>query len=92
MTTKFQYADGPSWDAVKDNYVFGAPNMRAMQSDIRKNGIQKPIPVDYEQKPPKVIDGHTRLALAERAGLTHVPTEHHDEFEYSVETHGHGSW
>jgi hypothetical protein len=82
MTSGFQFADGPDWKSVQNNYNFKDPKMRAIQEDIRRRGVREPIPVDYEQTPPKVIDGHTRLALAERAGLKKVPVEHHDEFDY----------
>jgi len=87
MTSRFHFADGDNWAEVRDNYNFDAPNMRAMQDDIKRNGIREPIPVDYSQNPPKVVDGHTRLALAERAGLQTVPTVDVDEFDYNVFGH-----
>jgi hypothetical protein len=84
MVTTYQFRDGPSWGDVKENYDFDHPKMRTLEEDVRRHGVRIPIPVDYEQKPPKVVDGHTRLAMAERVGLKRVPTEHHDEFDYWV--------
>lgn len=78
----FAFNDGPDWETVSGNYRWNAPQMRAFEDHIRRHGIQKPIPIDYGQTPPKVLDGHTRLAAAERVGHTTVPVEHHDQFDY----------
>jgi len=76
ITQNYHFADGGSWQDVKDNYDQNHPAMRAMREDIRQNGIQKPILIDYDQDPPEVVDGHTRLMHAEALGMKHVPVEH----------------
>lgn len=75
ITKNYRFADGDSWQDVKDNYVMDRSN-RAMREDIRQNGIKKPILIDYDQSPPEVVDGHTRLYHAEALGMKHVPVEH----------------
>jgi hypothetical protein len=59
--------------------------MVAMEDDVRRHGILVPVPVDYFQDPPKVLDGHTRLAIAKRLGLRDVPTQNYDEFLYHLD-------
>lgn len=78
----FAFNDGPDWETVSANYRWDHPKMREFEDHIARHGIQKPIPIDYGQSPPKVLDGHTRLAAAERVGHTTVPVEHHDQFDY----------
>lgn len=69
--------DFPTWDEVRDNNVWDHPRMRDFVDDVRRNGVQRPIPIDYEQDPPQVRNGHTRLLAAERAGIETVPTRQH---------------
>ncbi len=85
----FVFSDGDTWKSVLENYDFDHPKMKAMQADILHNGIKNPIPVDYSQIPPKVLDGHTRLAMAQRNGMKQVPTVNWDEFDYhSIHPYG----
>ena len=49
------------------------PPWEARREDIRRNGIKDPIPIDYGQDPPKVLDGYTRLSVAHQLGLKVVP-------------------
>lgn len=72
----FAFADGDSWDEVKANYDTSHPSQRKLRQDIKDNGIREPIKIDYDQSPPEVVDGHTRLMHAESLGHTHVPVEH----------------
>lgn len=76
LTKHYTHADGPSWDAVKHGYIEGHPANQEMREDIRQNGIKVPIKVDYDQSPPQVVDGHTRLWHAEALGLKEVPVQH----------------
>ena len=85
ITHEYSFADGDSWPEVRDNFVMDHPSMRRMRDDIRQNGIQKPIAIDYEQTPPRVLDGHTRLAHAEALGMSHVPVRHVTQFEHALE-------
>jgi GNAT superfamily N-acetyltransferase len=85
ILNNFQFADGPNWNAVLDNYEFSAPTLQKMQATIKANGINVPIPIDYSQSPPKVVDGHTRLAMAQRVGMTRVPVDSVDEFMYNMD-------
>jgi hypothetical protein len=78
-------ASGPeAWADVKSRYVGGLPGEplhpanRKMRNDIARNGIQKPIMINYHEDPPRVIDGHTRLWHAEALGMEKVPVEHND--------------
>ena len=49
--------------------------MNALLSDLKANGIREPIKcVEYEGQL-YVVDGHHRLLLAKRLGLTEVPVE-----------------
>jgi hypothetical protein len=74
MLDHYKPYDFPTWKEVSDNSYWHHPVMRAFVDHIRQHGVQRPIPVDYEQDPPMVRNGHTRLLAAERAGRTHVPT------------------
>ena len=81
----FVFTDGDSWKEVVDNFIFSAQGMKDIQVDIANNGIRIPIPIDYSQTPPKVLDGHTRLAIAQRIGLQAVPVQDYDEFMYHMD-------
>jgi ribosomal protein L34E len=85
ITRNFAFADGDSWNAVRGNYIEGHPKTQQMRENIRQNGINKPIPIDYEQDPPKVLDGHTRLFHADALGMTHVPVRHVTEDDHRWE-------
>lgn len=85
ITKNYQFADGDSWEEVRDNYNLDHPKMQKMKEDIRQNGIKKPIAIDYEQSPPKVLDGHTRLVHAESLGMKHVPVRHVEQFAHTLE-------
>jgi hypothetical protein len=76
ITSNYSFADGDSWPEVKENYDTNHPRMKSMFDDVRRNGVTEPIRIDYEQSPPQVVDGHTRLMAAEAAGHTHVPVKH----------------
>jgi hypothetical protein len=71
----FRFADAPNWEAVKANYDLDHPAHREMREHIRQHGIQEPIAIDYEQDPPEVVDGHTRLIHAEELGHHSVPVK-----------------
>jgi 2'-5' RNA ligase len=81
----FKFSDGDNWHEVLDNYDFDHPIWRGREADVKRNGVREPVPVDYGQEPPKVLDGHTRLALAQRVGLKQVPTQHYDEMHYHID-------
>lgn len=72
----FRFADGESWEGVKANYDMSHPVHQQMRESIRQHGIQEPIAIDYEQSPPEVVDGHTRLMHAEALGHHTVPVKH----------------
>lgn len=74
MLASYRPYDFDTWPEVEDNFHWDHPVMRAFVDHIRRNGVQRPIPVDYEQNPPQVRNGHTRLLSARRAGITKVPT------------------
>lgn len=76
ITNEYSFADADSWPEAKENYNIDHPKMRAFFDDVKRNGVQKPIRIDYEQSPPQVVDGHTRLMAAEAAGHTHIPVKH----------------
>lgn len=76
ITKHYTFADADSWPEVKENYDLDHPTMRAMFDDVKRNGVRKPIRIDYEQEPPQVVDGHTRLMAAEAAGHEHIPVKH----------------
>lgn len=77
MLDNYRPYDFDTWDEVRDNNVWDHPKMRAFVDDIRRRGVLRPIPVDYEQDPPQVRNGHTRLLAAELAGVETVPTRQH---------------
>jgi rifampin ADP-ribosylating transferase len=78
ILSEYAFDDAPDWASVRENYNTDVPAMRRMREDIRQNGIQKPISIDYSQDPPRVTDGHTRLLHAEDLGLTHIPVVDRD--------------
>lgn len=69
---------GGSWDDVRKNFLWNHPDNRAFVEDVRRHGVQRPIPIDYESDPPRVMNGHRRLLAAERAGVQRVPTRQHE--------------
>lgn len=78
MLDHYAPTDFGTWDEVRHNIVWEHPTVRAFVDDVRQNGVKRPIPVDYESSPPRVMNGHTRLLAAERAGLSEVPTRQHE--------------
>lgn len=76
ITQHYRFADADSWPEARENFIEDHPASRAMREDIRQNGIKKPILIDYDQDPPEVVDGHSRLWHAEALGMKHVPVEH----------------
>lgn len=78
MLENYKPTDFNTWDEVRHNINWDHPPVRAFVDDVRRNGVQRPIPVDYESDPPKVMNGHSRLLAAERAGVNDVPTRQHE--------------
>lgn len=72
----YRFADGDSWEEVRDNYDPDHPATHKMRKDIKENGVREPIKIDYDQSPPEVVDGHTRLWHAHELGHEHIPVEH----------------
>ncbi|MCW2929909.1 MAG: hypothetical protein JWM19_871 [Actinomycetia bacterium] len=70
--------DADTWDEVRGFTDWDHPKVRAFVDDIGRRGVLRPIPIDYEQDPPQVRNGHTRLLSAERAGVETVPTRQHE--------------
>lgn len=70
-------SDFDTWDEVRDNNDWNHPVRRDFVDDIRRNGVTRPVPIDYEQDPPRVMNGHTRVLAAEMAGVSEVPTRQH---------------
>jgi GNAT superfamily N-acetyltransferase len=77
MLAHYRPTDAESWDQVRDNIVWEHPSVKAFVDDVRAHGVRRPIPVDYEADPPQVMNGHTRLLAAEKAGVEWVPTRQH---------------
>lgn len=69
----YKPSDGDSWSEVHNNYDWEHPKLKGFVDDVKRNGVTRPIPVDYDQKPPQVKNGHTRVLAAFRAGVSHVP-------------------
>ena len=80
MLSHYAPTDFGTWDEVRDNITWDHPQVRAFVEDVRQNGVRRPIPVDYESDPPRVMNGHMRLLSAERAGLETVPARQHEGF------------
>ena len=79
---QYQHEPGRrAWQSVKDTYEHSWPGWERRRQDIRDNGVQRPIGIDYEEDPPRVRNGHTRLMLAEQVGLDKVPVKHLDRFD-----------
>ena len=76
----YKPTDFDTWDEVRDNHYWHHPKMQAFVEDVQAAGVQRPIPIDYEQDPPRVMNGHTRLLAAEKAGLHDVPVRQHQGF------------
>jgi hypothetical protein len=70
-------SDFDTWQEVRDNNDWNHPLSREFVEDVRRNGIRRPVPIDYEQDPPRVMNGHTRTLAAEMAGVETVPTRQH---------------
>lgn len=77
----YQPTDGKDWQEVHDNYVWDHPTHQAFIRDIKANGVREPIPVNYENDPPTVENGHTRVLAAHKAGITHVPVKDYEWFD-----------
>lgn len=81
----YKPTDGATWAEVHDNYDWDHPKMRDLVEDVRRNGVKEPVMVDYENTPPTVEDGHTRVLAAHRAGVTHVPVRQGSSFDLNME-------
>lgn len=75
---RYRPTDGHTWQEVSDNYDWDHPKHKAFVQDVKANGVRTPIPIDYDNDPPTVEDGHTRLLAAQKAGLTHVPVTQYE--------------
>lgn len=82
---KYRPSDGASWQEVHDGYDWGHPSMRAMVADVAQNGVREPVRVDYEQHPPQITDGHTRVLAAHKAGVDRVPVRHGSSWDLKME-------
>lgn len=73
ILSAYRPSDGKDWDEVESNYRWEHPKNREFVADVRKNGVQRPVPIDYDETPPVVKNGHTRILAAKRAGQRRVP-------------------
>jgi ribosomal protein S18 acetylase RimI-like enzyme/2'-5' RNA ligase len=77
----YKPSDADTWDEVREDMDFRPGMMghaRSVYEEVRDAGeVKRPIPIDYEQDPPRVMNGHTRVLSAEQAGVEHVPTRQH---------------
>jgi 8-oxo-dGTP diphosphatase len=80
MLDHYKPSDFGTWAEVRDNYNWDHPGMQEFVDHVRQHGVLRPVPVDYEQDPPQVMNGHTRLLAAERAGVETVPTRQHEHY------------
>ena len=80
MLAHYQPTDFGTWAEVDHNFNWDVPENREFVEDVRRNGVRRPIPVDYESDPPRVMNGHRRLLSAHRAGVGTVPTRQHEGF------------
>lgn len=74
----FRPSDGATWQEVHDNYNWDHHSLRDFVADVRRNGVTRPVPVDYDQDPPQVKNGHTRILAAMKAGVSHVPVRDYE--------------
>jgi len=74
----YQPTDFGTWAEVDHNFNWDVPENREFVEDVRRNGVRRPVPVDYESSPPKVMNGHRRVLAAHRAGIETVPTRQHE--------------
>lgn len=74
----YQPTDGANWDEVEDNYVWDHPKVQKFVQHVAEHGVKRPISVDYDESPPKVMDGHTRALAVLKAGHTHIPVKAYD--------------
>lgn len=81
----YQPTDGDTWDEVRELHNWDHPKKRSLVEDIRHNGVKEPVMVDYENDPPTVEDGHTRILAAHKAGVTHVPVQQGSRFDFYME-------
>lgn len=70
--------DADTWDEVREMHDWHHPDVADFVDDIARNGVQRPIPIDYHESPPRVRNGHTRLLAAEKAGVKDVPVRQHE--------------
>jgi ribosomal protein S18 acetylase RimI-like enzyme len=80
MLAHYQPTDFGTWAEVDHNFNWDVPENSEFVEDVRRNGVRRPIPVDYESDPPRVMNGHRRLLAAHRAGVETVPTRQHEGF------------
>jgi hypothetical protein len=80
MLAHYQPTDFGTWAEVDHNFNWDVPENSEFVEDVRRNGVRRPIPVDYESSPPRVMNGHRRLLAARRAGVLTVPTRQHEGF------------
>ena len=74
----FKPSDFDTWDEVRNNIDWEAPEPKAFLEHVRANGVQRAIPIDYEQDPPVVMNGHTRLMAAYLTHQSKVPVRQHE--------------
>jgi hypothetical protein len=80
MLRHYAPTDFGTWAEVDHNVNWHVPEVASFVADVARNGVKRPIPVDYEQDPPRVMNGHKRLLAAARAGVETVPTRQHEGF------------
>jgi hypothetical protein len=80
ILSHYQPTDFGTWPEVEGNIRWKHPTNQALVADVKKHGVQRPIPVDYESSPPRVMNGHHRVLAAARAGRKTVPTRQWDWF------------
>lgn len=74
----YQPTDFPTWKEVHDNFYWHKPALKNFVANIKEHGVKKPVRVDYENDPPTVENGHTRILAAAKAGLSHVPVKQYE--------------
>lgn len=77
----YRPTDADTWEKVHNNYNWNHPKMHAFVEDIWRNGVHTPVPINYENDPPTVENGHTRVLAAHKAGVKRVPVKDYEWFE-----------
>src|SRR6185312_2016226 len=71
-------SDFETWDEVRGNINWDHPEVAEFARHIAEHGVQRPVPIDYREDPPRVMNGHTRLIAAERGKVADVPVRQHE--------------